>query len=239
MTDETESVKKKYREELERNILPIPSSLILEYNWKNLSFWEKIKYFILYKDLGEAKLQAAIDYRMKSTKEEINKYWDNIEAYNTGKEFASDKLKEIIKKHNIDLNSSNTELKKFLLDVYCSQIINKEFYHLDNGFDIFKCYFNEMGHRGRCYREKNGPGVILIFTEFFQDWLKYSPERKEIIVNDYIRTLLHEFAHYLCEPYLDHDENPHGHKWKEIMVLLGINDIEYINAMEGLTNGLK
>lgn len=52
-----------YEDDLRHDRLFLPSCVILEHNWRDLSSWAKLKYLIFNKfDKDEAKICASIDY---------------------------------------------------------------------------------------------------------------------------------------------------------------------------------
>lgn len=65
--NQNEKIGQEYRRDLERNTLYFPTTVILEYNWKNAGLFKRLWYVIKYRNLLEAKMQLAIDYRLLRT----------------------------------------------------------------------------------------------------------------------------------------------------------------------------
>lgn len=78
---------------------------------------------------------------------------------------------DLVLKYEIDLDSTNEQLKDFLLEF--SPVVEAYGYPKIEGDKLFvyKCYMEKFGLRGRTHYSPDGTGIILIFTEFFHNWL--------------------------------------------------------------------
>lgn len=124
---------------------------------------------------------------------------------------------EIIRHHNITLESSSHELTEFCKKF--SPILKKNGYvSIDDNLTIFKCYISPdfPGLKGRSIYDnslyKYGEfDTILIFTELYYEFLKCcKPGQEYRVINDYVKTLIHGLAHQVCSSMRLKQENDHG-----------------------------